>query len=178
MNNNLPSFDSQKDRIDERWSKVNSFNEYPALCKLVFALLSSFHGPAVDSSLNVIGEIIDVKSAKSSIETYSSYQAVNYKLKSFCQNAITFFRKDDFKKDWIDSNLLNNMVQSKKDYKKEKESARNKMEERKKKLDAQKNETACKRNAKELATRLAKKARLDRRERMMKKAKSKKSCNT
>lgn len=70
------------------------------------------------------------------------------------------------------------MVQLKKDYKKEKESARNKMEERKKKLDAQKNETACKRNAKELATRLAKKARLDRRERMMKKAKSKKSCNT
>lgn len=45
------------------------------------------------------------------------------------------------------------------------------MEERKKKLDAQKNETACKGKTKEFATQLLKKARLNHRERMMKKAK-------
>ena len=132
--NNLPTYDSQKDRIDEWWLKVNSCNEYPALCKLGFALLSCFYSPALESSLNIIGDIINVNSAKSSIETYSSHQAVKYKLKSVRQNAITFFHHHDFKMNRIDSSLLSNIVESQKNYKKEKESVRNEMKGRKKQL--------------------------------------------
>ena len=59
-------------------------------------------------------------------------------------------------------------MQSKKNYEKEKELKRHEMEERKKKLDARKRDIACKRKAKEMTTRLAKKARLDHKEKMMK----------
>ena len=57
----------------------------------------------------------------------------------------------------------------KKVYESGKEEARKKMEERRKELDARKKEKTCKRKAKEIATQLAKKARLDHRERMLKK---------
>ena len=62
--NNLPSYDSQKDGIDEWWLEVNSLDEYPALCKLDFVLLSCVHGPAIESSYNVMGNIMDVKLGK------------------------------------------------------------------------------------------------------------------
>ena len=65
------------------------------------------HDPAIESSFNVMGDIFDVKSPNSSIETYSSYQTVKYKLKGVRKNAARYFRKDDFKKDGIVSKLLN-----------------------------------------------------------------------
>ena len=48
------------------------------------------------------------------------------------------------------------------------------MDERKKRLDARKRNAACKRKAKEMATKLAKKARLEHNKKMMKVALAKK----
>ena len=68
--NNLPPYHAERDRIDEWWHAVNSKNEYSSLCKLVFALISCFHGPAFESSFNVMEDIIDVKLAYSSRHTH------------------------------------------------------------------------------------------------------------
>ena len=70
-------------------------------------------------------------------------------------------RKEDFKKDSIDKKLLNNMTNSKQVYLADKEKLRKEMDERRKRLDAQKRNAKCKRKAKEMATKLAIKARLE-----------------
>ena len=36
---------------------------YPALCKMTIGALSIFHGPRVESTFNVMGDIIGVRSA-------------------------------------------------------------------------------------------------------------------
>ena len=38
---------------------------------MVCALLSRFHGPVLKSSFNVMGDIIDVKSANTTVQTYA-----------------------------------------------------------------------------------------------------------
>ena len=83
---------------------------------MVCALLSCFHSPAVESSFNVMGDIIDVKSANTTVQTYASYQAVKYHLKSANKNAVSYFPKEDFKKVSIDKKLLNSMTNSKQVY--------------------------------------------------------------
>ena len=52
-------------------------NKFTILKKMVYALLSCFHGPAVEDSFNVMGDI-DFKSANTILQTYASYQAVKY----------------------------------------------------------------------------------------------------
>ena len=56
----LPPFKNDNDsRIDDWWAEVDSTGKYAALTKLVKAVLSCFHGPQVESSFSVMGDIID-----------------------------------------------------------------------------------------------------------------------
>ena len=57
-------------------------NEFTILKTMVCALLSCFLGTAVEILFNVMGDIIGVKSANTTVQTYASYQAVKYHLKS------------------------------------------------------------------------------------------------
>ena len=135
---------------------------------MVCALLSCFHGPAVESSFNVMEDIIDVKSAKTIVQTYVSYQVVKYHLKSASKNVVSYFQKESFKKDSIDKKLLNSMTNSKQVYLAEKEKSHKEMNKRRKRLDAQKRNAVCKCKAKKMTTKLAKKARLEHNKKMMK----------
>lgn len=49
---------------------------YPFLFKMVPGILSIFHGPRVESSFNVMGDIIDKKSGRINLETYSTIQDI------------------------------------------------------------------------------------------------------
>ena len=48
-----------KDDVVKWWSQVMLSGKYPALSKVVAAALSVFHGPQVESSFNLLGDIID-----------------------------------------------------------------------------------------------------------------------
>lgn len=58
IDNSLPEIEDT--RIDHWWGKDEVVQKYPNLSKLVQALLSCFHGPQVESSFNVMNDVIDI----------------------------------------------------------------------------------------------------------------------
>lgn len=63
---------------------------------MVKYILSCFHGPQVESSFNIMNDVIDSKSGRINIDTYSSIQTVKYGIKSAEKNAIEYFKKKDY----------------------------------------------------------------------------------
>lgn len=106
-------------RIDTWWTEVAKSKKYPLLCKLVFALLSIFHGPQVESSFNTMGDVIDIRSCQMNIETYSAIQCVKYHLSTRGLSAVEDFKRKDVNHDKVDKNLCTNMRNSAAEYKKE-----------------------------------------------------------
>lgn len=62
VDSSLPAFDSQQD-ADSWWASVIEEPKFPAPKKLAIRF-SCFHGSAVESTFNTMGEIIDVRSTK------------------------------------------------------------------------------------------------------------------
>ena len=104
----LPLFTMEM-RVDDWWNTVRQTEKYPVLCKVVLALLSPFHGPQVESAFNVMGDILHVKSASTSVQTYESYQAVKYHLRTAKKSAIEFFSRKDQKRSPVNHALCRNM---------------------------------------------------------------------
>ncbi|XP_052785259.1 uncharacterized protein LOC128220775 isoform X1 [Mya arenaria] len=77
------------------WTKVAAKKSYPVLCKVAVARLSIFHGPAVESSFNTLGDVIDSKAANMEILTYSSYHTISYAIKAGKSIAFSLFNKTD-----------------------------------------------------------------------------------
>ncbi|XP_071149982.1 uncharacterized protein [Mytilus edulis] len=155
----LPEFEDGT-RIDHWWGKDDIRKRYPCLCKMVRSLLSCFHGPQVESSFNIMNDIIDNKSGRINIETYNAIQNIKYSLKACEKGAITFHNKKDFLHEGIDPKLVRNMRTSCKQYKLELEMKRSALEEKKKRLNVTtKTAMVTKRKAKELCAKAAKKAR-------------------
>ncbi|CAM1291290.1 FBN1 (predicted) [Pycnogonum litorale] len=96
-------------RVDAWWASVMATNRYPALCSMVKAVLSIFHGPQVESSFNVMGDILDPKSSRMTVETFSSIQTVKYWLRSTGSSATANFRRQDPLYDPVDTSLCHNM---------------------------------------------------------------------
>ena len=61
-------------RVDNWWTKL--IEHYPNLSKVALAMLSIFHGPRVESSFSMMGNILDRKSGRISLQTYSAIQTV------------------------------------------------------------------------------------------------------
>ena len=65
------------------------------------AALSVFHGARVESSFNVMGDVMDKKSSQMNMETYSSFQDVKYGLKarkpksSTSSQRVEYFSRED-----------------------------------------------------------------------------------
>ncbi|KAL5010546.1 hypothetical protein ScPMuIL_012851 [Solemya velum] len=98
---NLPAVDDDT-RIDTWWASVMATNQYPALCSMVKAVLSIFHGPQV-------GDILDPKSSRMTVETFSSIQTVKYWLRSSGKSATATFTRQDPLYDPVDTTLCHNM---------------------------------------------------------------------
>lgn len=84
---------SEGDRIDVWWSGVIQQGKYPALSRLALVCLSCFHGPMVESSFNTMGDIINIRSTRMKVETFSAIQTVKYGLKSRNTTALSLFKK-------------------------------------------------------------------------------------
>ena len=51
---------------------------YKKKCKVSLALLSIFHGPRVESSSGMMGNILDKPSGRMNVDTYSAIQTTKY----------------------------------------------------------------------------------------------------
>ena len=65
-------------RTDKWWSLLHG--KYPILSKVSLASLTVFHGPRVESSFSIMGYVMDKKSGRMNVSTYSTKQTVKYSL--------------------------------------------------------------------------------------------------
>ena len=92
-------------RADTWWFKLK--DKYPLLSKMSLALLTIFHGPRVESSFSVMGDIMDKKSGRMNVSTYSAIQTVKYSLDAktshaFKPKSVQVFQRSD----WLKSLVL------------------------------------------------------------------------
>ena len=99
---------------------------YPGMCAAILPLISIFHGPEVEGSFSAMGDIADVKSCWTDIETYSAIQTVKYGLRARKATAVSFLRKEDILHDRINLSLVRNMSGA---YKRQREALKEQMEE-------------------------------------------------
>ena len=125
----LPEYKNGQN-ADAWWVSIFKNPRYPALRKLAMVCFSCFHGPAVESSFNTMGEVIDVHSTRTKIHTYSAFQTVKYALQSRKSTSLEVFRKGDIKHDEVNPKIVNNFASSARHYKNEKESHRRSKEEK------------------------------------------------
>ncbi|RXN16699.1 butyrophilin 2 isoform X2 [Labeo rohita] len=93
---NLANYE-EGDDIVKWWAHVISLGKYPALTQVIRGALSIFHGPLVESSFSLMGDVIDKKSANMRISTFNAVQTVKYTLRSRRRTGITMFKREDVK---------------------------------------------------------------------------------
>lgn len=154
----LPIFHDEM-RVDQWWNVVRKTGNYPALCKLVFALLSPFHGPQVESAFNVMGDILHVKSANTSVDTYESYQVVKYHLRTVQKDAVKYFAREDPKRSRVDPVLCRNIKLSSSHYRKLLKDKKSRQDEIRRKFLLKKKPEDSKRTGKEKIAEESRKSR-------------------
>ncbi len=135
--------ENQED-IVKFWSCTRIKEKYPGLQKMAQAALSIFHGPMVESSFNVMSDIIGPKSGNLKVETYSSYQTVKYSLRNTGETAVSRFRRDDVKYGNIDKKLCYDLRRSGQRYKEAKTKIFEEKEKRRKEYGLEKAGSAAK----------------------------------
>ena len=62
---------------------------------MALAALSCFHGPQVESSFSMMGDILDSRSGRIRVDTYGAIQTVKYSLKAKDTTANAMFGSMD-----------------------------------------------------------------------------------
>ena len=109
-------------RADTWWFKLK--DKYLLLSKMSLALLTIFHGPRVESSFSVMGDVMDKKSGRMNVSTYSAIQTVKYSLNAktshvFAPKSVQVFQRSDWLKIPVMSEAVEGIRNSKKVYKNE-----------------------------------------------------------
>ncbi|KAL2085054.1 hypothetical protein ACEWY4_020572 [Coilia grayii] len=105
---NLANYEDGDD-IVKWWAHVISLGKYPALTQVIRGALSIFHGPLVESSFSLMGDVIDKKSANMMIPTFNAVQTVKYTLRSRSRTGITMFKREDVKFGPVDKIVSRNI---------------------------------------------------------------------
>ena len=143
-------------RLDTWWALVFQTGKFPALSKMVAALLSCVHGPQVEGSFSVMGNVITTKPACLGIKTFDAIQSVKYSLKASETSTVQFFKKSDHLHNSVDSRLVCDMTCV---YKRYHEDAKKKCKAKRAKLELAKEKAQPKKDCKELNVKAAQKAR-------------------
>ena len=117
------------DRIEHWWGTVINKDKYPAISRMVTVCLSCFLEPVVESSFNLMGDIIDIRSTRMNIATFSAMQTVKHCLNSRKMTALEYFRKGDVKHDKVDGHLCRNFKTAAAAYAEEKKQKKQQKEE-------------------------------------------------
>ena len=97
------------DRLDVWWSSLFKSNKYPCLSKVVKAALSIFTGPQVETSFSMMNDIIDKRSSRMDITTYSAIMKVKFGLLADGQSSFKKFHRRNILRDPVDKVLAYNM---------------------------------------------------------------------
>ena len=94
-------------RLDAWWTVV--FPSYPVLQKVVKAALSVFTGPRVEQSFSIMNDIINPKSNRMHISTFSAIQSVKYDLKARNTTSLKLYHREDKLKSPVDTAVCYHM---------------------------------------------------------------------
>ena len=95
----------ETERLDVWWSKIFETKCYPILGSVLKASLSIFTGPMVENSFSMMNDIIDSRSGRTEIDTYSAIMTVKYQLKSARVTASSKFHRKDILRDNVNGNM-------------------------------------------------------------------------
>lgn len=146
-------------RIDHWWASQTT--AYPKLSKVALAALTCFHGPLVEGAFNIMGDIMDVKSASLGIESLRSIQIVKSSLMAKKTTATEFFRRKDRLYTPVRPGLLEKMVSAGRMRNEDLSRKRTEKQRKKNELSIKKRTVLTKRAAHDLASDHVKRARID-----------------
>lgn len=111
----LSSFDSNN--VIHFWKRVFEIQEegkvkYPILSKMIKSVLSCFHGPAVESTFNVMNNIMTEKRSSLNIESLDSIQTIKYYLKSVNKSTCLMFGSKDPAHEPLQADYRSNLINS------------------------------------------------------------------
>ena len=127
------------ERLDVWWNKILETKRYPILSSLVKASLSIFAGPKVERSFSMMNDIIDSRSGRTEIDTYSVIMTVKYQLKSAGVTVLIKFHRKDNLRGPVDGSVCYYIRTACSRYKKRLASKREVMLQRQRKLTTKKN---------------------------------------
>ena len=120
----FPEYDKEE-QLDAWYSKnVFGSDKYSNLSQIVKTVLSIFRGPRVESPFNIMDDIIDNRSTRMKVNTFSSIQTIKYGLKARNHCSKTTFMKKNFRYDSVDPQLVHNLLLAHSEHIKEQEAAR------------------------------------------------------
>ena len=134
VDNKLSEFSAESDFVTW-WTGVFKTKRYPALSKIMTAVMSIFHGPLVESSFNLMGDVVDIRSTRMNTETLSAVQIAKYAFKARKTTALQYFNRKDVKKDPVRKSVCVCLRRAAAEYKKEQERKSQVKEARKEKLN-------------------------------------------
>ena len=105
VDNKLPEYSAESDFV-AWWTQVTKTKKYPALCKMITAVMSIFHGPQVESSFNLMGDVVDIRSTRMKTETLSAVQTTKYAFKARKTTALQYFKHNDVKRDPVQMSVF------------------------------------------------------------------------
>ena len=129
LSTNLPTInktDGCAKCLDEWWSEVFEMKRFPVLEKVIKACLSIFTGPMIEQSFSAMNNIINKKTNRLNVETFSAIQSIRYDLKSTQQDTFSRYRRINFLRSPINRPLCRKMSLSYKTYSEKLEKLRNK----------------------------------------------------
>ena len=133
------SVDGVAIRLDHWWAGI--LKSYPVLGKVIQACLSVITSPIVEQNFSVMNNVIDAKSNRMDIKTFSSIQTIKYNLRAQATTSLKLFHRDDILYSPVDRPLSYHMQTA---------SARKKKEE-KQRTEAKKAKQTSKKSAKKAA---------------------------
>ena len=99
----------------EYWNEVFALQEnipkYPVLSKMIKAVLTCFHGPAVESTFNLMNDMTENRTSLN-IETVDSIQTIKYYLNSKDKTTCDLFGSKDPAHEPINRELAVNLLNS------------------------------------------------------------------
>ena len=155
----------EKSKLDKWWAIVMRKGYFPVLCKLVKSLLSCFHGPVVESSFSIMGNIIKPQTASLDCKTFDAIQTVKYSMKAAKKTPVQYFIKEDFIHDKVDPVLVTNVTSSYKQWKVLNEEKKDEKNTKNEVLGLKKDKVISKHQAKKMKSQEMAKERADHQDR-------------
>lgn len=146
--------------VDVWWGLLSATGKYPLICRMATSLLTCFHGPAVESSFSVMGDVLDCHSSRMKTDTYSAIQTVKYGLRAGGQSAVNSFKRKDKLHTPVNKNMCRLLRGANKKHRLELEAKQAEIAKKREELSLKKQKELSKQKAKAELAEAEKKARL------------------